>query len=714
MVCWELLTIGVIIMGRWLKIFVLTLCVIILLLIIGAFILLNIDPNNYKDELSEKVTAMTGREFVIEGDISWTFFPKVKLQLSDATLYNIEPFAHSPFAKVSSISVDVKIKPLLNHRLDITKITLNGLELNLIRNASGKTNWQDLTQHAETQQQSQHTSDSHPKNDTKDIAIEVSEIILNGAALTLDNKQTDTQSKLNIEKLQTSSFNLNNTDFDLTSKFAISHNNPAVNFKGTFKSAINIDFDQKTYTFNNTLIKGQLHTTQFQKNQASFMLQGDIKYNHTADSLSIVALNGNLNNLKTNGHIEIERLRHQLGYTGSLNFEKFNLADFLSSIGRPPEMRIASLEPIHGHMDFAGDKDTINVKQLHGKLGDSTLNGDFILSRNPSIQSEFKLHMDKVDLDTMVLYKNAPSATQTNTRPPAKSAPKSTPKKTPTVVQPSFTLLKNLDAKGELQLDQLTYLKMNITEIHSHVEANKGVIKFTPLTGKLYQGNYQGYITVDLTGPKPKLTATENATNINLQELWQDVSGKSYITGTAQMSGKGSMIGDNWHEMLGSMNGHANVSIQNGAVPNIDASNLMEAAFAKYEHRKATQSSNSKTTFSSLTADFKIKDGVAHNHNFLLTSPVLTVTGKGKVNLATQKVHYNIEVSLSDNLLPDLVSFQNKVGGTVPFEVTGTVTDLSFKPDMPDLLKRMTEKRMGKELNNIHKKLEKATGLDLF
>ncbi|ABA58723.1 conserved hypothetical protein, AsmA [Nitrosococcus oceani ATCC 19707] len=132
-------------MKKFLKILFSTLLVIILLIVIAAVVLpFVIDPNDFKPQITAQVEKATGRELTLGGDIKLSVFPWLGVDVKEVSLSNAPGFGKTPFAKVSDMEVRVKLMPLLEKHLVMDTVVLNGLDLNLARNAQGKTNWADL------------------------------------------------------------------------------------------------------------------------------------------------------------------------------------------------------------------------------------------------------------------------------------------------------------------------------------------------------------------------------------------------------------------------------------------------------------------------------------------------------------------------------------------------------------------------------------------
>jgi len=102
------------------------------------------DPNDYKSELSRLVEERTGRSFLIEDDLELTFFPWLGIQTGGVHLGNIEGFGEDSFASAAGLIARVRLLPLIQRRVEIGTIELDGLELNLTRTQAGLMNWEGL------------------------------------------------------------------------------------------------------------------------------------------------------------------------------------------------------------------------------------------------------------------------------------------------------------------------------------------------------------------------------------------------------------------------------------------------------------------------------------------------------------------------------------------------------------------------------------------
>ena len=156
-------------MKIFLKIFSLVAACLILLTVTAAvFIGWLFDPNEYKDYLADWVESRVGRDFSIEDDLTLTFFPSLGIEASGLRLGNTDGLRNDPFATAERAILRVKILPLLLARVELGNLEIDGLLLNLSRDAAGRGNWEDLlassNQAATTNTPSTTTDSSSLKN----------------------------------------------------------------------------------------------------------------------------------------------------------------------------------------------------------------------------------------------------------------------------------------------------------------------------------------------------------------------------------------------------------------------------------------------------------------------------------------------------------------------------------------------------------------------
>jgi len=115
-----------------------------LLIVMVVIFTLVFDANEYKQDLSDLVLEQTGRELRFHGDVSLTLFPALGMKLGAMSFSNAAGFGAQAMIKVSEVSISVDLASLISFSPEVEKLVLRDLEVNLIRNKAGVSNWDDL------------------------------------------------------------------------------------------------------------------------------------------------------------------------------------------------------------------------------------------------------------------------------------------------------------------------------------------------------------------------------------------------------------------------------------------------------------------------------------------------------------------------------------------------------------------------------------------
>jgi len=131
--------------NKFLKILVYIILVSLLFIAAAAGVFIaTFDANLYKQDLSDLVRQQTGRELQFFGDVSLTIYPALGMKLGAMSFSNAPGFGAQPMIKVNKVSISVDVASLITFNPQIDQLLLDDLEINLLKNKAGKTNWDDL------------------------------------------------------------------------------------------------------------------------------------------------------------------------------------------------------------------------------------------------------------------------------------------------------------------------------------------------------------------------------------------------------------------------------------------------------------------------------------------------------------------------------------------------------------------------------------------
>ena len=120
---------------------------LVILLIAAAAVLAPflISPDLLKDEIAARVEAATGRRLTIAGEVRLSVFPWVGIEVNQASLADLPGFGPEPFARLRRAEIQARLLPLLQRRLELDRVEVDGLRVHLIRNTQGRGNWEGLS-----------------------------------------------------------------------------------------------------------------------------------------------------------------------------------------------------------------------------------------------------------------------------------------------------------------------------------------------------------------------------------------------------------------------------------------------------------------------------------------------------------------------------------------------------------------------------------------
>lgn len=212
-------------MKKVFKITGITIISLVLLLIIATIVLVNtVDLNRYKSQISNQVQQATGRTLTIDGDISWSLYPWLGVQVKNVELGNPAGFATSapPLAKIAQLNVRVKLIPLLYGNVEVGTFKVNKPVIHLTTNKRGRTNF-DFSQPSTTSSTKttsakstvkMATSDSKKSSDS-DMSINIDDINISDGHIIWDDQKTNQHINLANINLEISELEFDKTHIKL-------------------------------------------------------------------------------------------------------------------------------------------------------------------------------------------------------------------------------------------------------------------------------------------------------------------------------------------------------------------------------------------------------------------------------------------------------------------------------------------------------------------
>ena len=119
---------------KWLAGLILTLAVLIVIAIV--VIPQVVDPNDYRDKITELVKDKTGRDLRLDGDLSVSVFPWLGVRTQGLSLSQPAQIG-GDMLTVDTAQIRVKLLPLLSKKVEVDTVVLETPKVRLVTLANG-------------------------------------------------------------------------------------------------------------------------------------------------------------------------------------------------------------------------------------------------------------------------------------------------------------------------------------------------------------------------------------------------------------------------------------------------------------------------------------------------------------------------------------------------------------------------------------------------
>lgn len=109
---------------------------------LAAYIVLVLDPNDYKQELASAVKKKTDMDMALTGQLAWQLYPNIGIKLGETSL--VDPTLKETLLAVQEAAVSVQLMPLLAGKVSVNAVLLDGAAVRFVQYADGKTSWDHL------------------------------------------------------------------------------------------------------------------------------------------------------------------------------------------------------------------------------------------------------------------------------------------------------------------------------------------------------------------------------------------------------------------------------------------------------------------------------------------------------------------------------------------------------------------------------------------
>lgn len=669
-----------------------------------AFLLIAPPVDFLRQQAITAVKQETGRDLVIRGPASFTIYPNIGISLRDVALSAPPGMGGPPTVTMQQLDVAVSLMPLIEKRVEVKQLVLTRPAFNMRVDKQGRSSW-DMTalrpaaplRFAEAAPNSNHPPRSHVNDAAPATAAPIMLAQATGNGRPAGKRSGGGLDDLSLADVQVVAGTLDYSDerSGVAQRFAsIDASLSASTLSSPLKAKGDLDWRGQSVTFDGTLttLAGLLADK-----PAKLLIDVkskplDATYTGTLETSSGAVLDGTVKASAPS----LRALAQWLGETLPAN-------DGFGPLAVSGRLKSTTDSVTLDNADI-----TLDATRAVGRI--AAVAG----SARPHVKAELKIA--ELNLNTYISTgigtgtgatpaaakaarpAASPAAGRTNSAPSGRddASPQSIEELLDRQSGPrvkgytarsgwsdepiDVALLDLFDADAKLSVGRLIVRDIKVGQSDLVLALQNRVARTTFERVQLYDGTGRGTITIDGSGTTPTIAANLVVDGIAAAPLLRDAADIDWLAGRGRLTVAVTAQGATERQLVAKLEGRVETVFADGAVSGFNVGKVVRG-LGQGKLTGLQSSPAEKTDFSQLSASFDIADGIATNKDLTLVSPLLRVSGAGRVILPERQIDYLVR--------PKIVSDGAGQGGAidlagieVPVQISGSWDRPSFTPDL--------------------------------
>lgn len=734
------------------------------LVMVGAVIFATtfVDPEDLKPRLVDVVREQSGLELELDGPLSWSFYPRLGVSV-DAALARLPEQAQDapPFAAFDHGEVSLSFAPLLKGEIAIDGLTIDGLDLNLERDAQGRGNWQTLldrlNEHRHSAESVMTPSPATFSPQDAELAIDV-----NIASVQLHNGRVHYADARAGRAVELSNLELAGTNVNPESAFPLKGSaeldyyetldaeSESLSSQLALQTNVDLGLTEKRHVFSGLSLKTSTRFGDDQEPQEAQLSADQVVLDMAADRLSMAgstlqagllypqigkkrlalellfALEANLeassarlqemtlkgpDGLEVSGNLLFEELTSAPRYSGQLQLAPLSLRAWLIRLNAMPNMaKTTALSKVSLMSPVSGDLDGLTLDGLNMTLDGSTFSGR-LGGDLDGRRLDVALQGDKINLDDY-LPSNDGAPGMVNLL----GIPRAWARQEGGDLLPADWLAETaLDL--DLTVGELTLMRQNFQDVSLAVEGSGGVHRLTEFVAGFHSGELQASGELDASDEPLQWALSLATKKLRLGSLLASLGHEPPpVEGRLSAEGQLTSQGNSMPAIKRGLNGQLELGVDEGRLTGTNISRELCTAAAALDGSKPSREWREGTPFEQATATLRLTDGVASSDDLVLNIPGIDLGGTGELDLGSEEFDLRVAARFSEGVDPACAVNSRLIGVDLPLRCQGQVGGDSsewcsldrdaFQATLGEALKREAQRRFG---DDAESRLDKAT-----
>ena len=660
-----------------------------------------VDPNNFKPEIIAAVKEKTGKELNLIGELKLSVFPWLGVSTGKMTLNNSAGFQDQDFATLEASDIKLNLIPLLTQKIDVSRVVLKGLVLNLEKNALGVNSWDSLMPIKTLEQAAPAINNNEEQMAVNSLAV------LAVGGMVIDNAQINWRDQVTAKQLFFKDINLNVDSFAFDKPVTLNLTGLITKPDSAYKAAIQfrsqfmVSEKLEIFAFNNSELQATISTDNIADEPLLATLAvANMLLDKSTQTVKVSNLKLVADDIVISADLSGTYLDEHYAIQGPVILSSFNPREVMARLG----IKIPELQDKHAltqsalHFNLSATDNMLDLQEINLSIDNLQINGFVRLPSFVEPAITIKLAADHFDVDHYL--PSAKSHTTSKWISPVVAMALSS------YALPS-DLFSNLNIDGQLSLASLKLNGLTLNDYQLNLNTSNGLINAQQSAKVFYQGVYSGHLSVDLRNPKALLALEEKITHVNVESLLKDSKSKFQMTGivdaSLQLKGQGQSI----DELKSSVTGDIHFLFKDTEIKGFNLQAMLDRAHLGSDAIDPAQASHDLTRLSSLSGNSVLANGTIQTNDLVATTATLHIKGKGSFDLNTEKLDYKLQAQLI-KAAATATSPEQLYDAPISMAVTGSLSQPNYTLDVSALL---TEKNKAKIADFVEKNKDKIDSI---
>ena len=636
----------------------------LILAVAAVVFIFTLDPNRLKPIIQD-TAAKQGLELDLAGDIGWRFFPNIALEIAAVEVRNAN--TQQVLATLDSAALSVAFKPLLNRKIEVNGVDVNGVVLNYWLDAKEQSNWPTFSEPS-VEPTTKDTTAVDQQAPTLDITV------LNLTQLAVNYRDaagivTDI-SGLNIH---TQGFNLQGYNFKAQVKGLLKYADyPLIALDAGGGMSLDLSGER--------LVVESLIASLIVDAKSRAIAQANAKLNIQLDADVSWAKGVSFKGMVRGDTLDVRSLLEQLGIA-------------LPATRSPNVFKALAVET-----QIVITDNSLALNDTIVKLDKATLSAELLLKHFDQPEINASLSLDKLWVDA---YLAPPPTTEEKAMPAVVVAPSPLP----------LELIRDLNITLSVDVGELVASGVTANAVAATIVARNGIVTVKPFGLMLAGGQVGAQMTFDARKSSALLEGRITTEGVMVDNLLEQLAQEPVLAGALNSLVTFTSSGDTDQTLANNLLAEIKADSTHIKLTTINIEKRFCEAVALLKGKAA--SDNNWPVYSEL-APLQLSARYGHGKVTLesLSAEIqkLKAQSAGEIDLNTGDFRFPLDVRLADfatSLEGCVIVGEKWRKRSVPLRCKGNLADIGAKTCLPDG-PRITEKLKEQAKDELNEELKKA------